>query len=956
MVAKHSGLRPDSNISASFASRRHSLLSFAVAVALGVPGVGYAQQTPPNDPVSKTAEAESELEEIVVTGIRAGIQQAIQVKSELGSIAETISAEDIGKLPDTSIADSISRMPGLTTQRAAGRANFISIRGTDPGLSTGLMNGRQQVSTGDSRTIEYDQYPAELVNAVVVYKTPDAQIIGQGLAGTVDMHTIRPLDYGREATVLNLRGVKNSQGDLGADSDDSGYRASASYIGQFMENKLGIVIAYARLDDPIATKGFGSYEPWITQSQTQANNPRPPEWNPGMPADAYITEGFKVRTDMGSTVRDGYLGTVEFRPNESYGSILDFYYSAMDQEMNARSIEVNVGPNQAAWWSGDAFAPGSIFNYSNPTLKGQTVNGADLNNIAPMARNFLFLTDDSLLATGWLNEFQLNDQWKLLADISYSDATRNQRQWETNAAIPGEAGNRFTYTNGDFRLRSGNWSSLTFDNAADLYDPSLMMLGPTPYGSGWSKKATIEDELTSFRVDALREGEVWWFNTVGFGLNYGDRSKDKTGKEGGIYTIGTTQQNGGVWLAVTNPLKPTNLGYANAGKALAWNVKGALRQYYDPITYLTADTTPWLVGKNWTVDEDQWTGYLRATLDHVISEDVTLRGNIGIQAIYTDQSSTAFKAINPYTPQQQIVKYTAGTDYTDWLPQMNLIFELPDQQAIRFAIAETMARPRMDDMKASVDFGWGLDGQPGGSGGNPFLDPWRAWAYDLAYEKYFSEYKGYVSAAVFYKDLTSYIYTQTIQDWDFSYLLPPDCVICEPTGNFTTPVNGQGGMMWGMEFAVSLPFETFSEALDGFGLTFSYAYTDSDIEIQGSINSVQSDSIPLPGLSQDVWNATLYYEKYGFGARIATRYRSEYIGQVTNFANEQALRYVQGGAITDAQVSYSMPAGTFEGLQFLFQINNLTNEPYEAYVEAEERVLDYQEYGTQYLLGVNYSF
>ena len=213
-----------------------------------------------------------------------------------------------------------------------------------------------------------------------------------------------------------------------------------------------------------------------------------------------------------------------------------------------------------------------------------------------------------------------------------------------------------------------------------------------------------------------------------------------------------------------------------------------------------------------------------------------------------------------------------------------------------------------------------------------------------------------MSAAVFYKDLTSYIYTQTVQDWDYSYLLPPDCVVCQSTGSFTTPVNGQGGMLWGLEFAVSLPFETFSQSLEGFGFTFSYAYTDSDIEIEGSINSAQSDNIPLPGLSDDVWNATLYYERYGFGARIATRYRSDYIGQVTNFANEQALRYVKGGAITDLQVSYSMPEGTFEGLQFLFQINNLTNEPYEAYVEDKVRVLDYQEYGTQYLLGVNYSF
>ena len=950
MVAKHSGLRPDSDIPASPASRRHSLLSFAVAVALGVPGVGYAQQTPPNDPVSKTAEAEPELEEIVVTGIRAGIQQAIQVKSELGSIAETISAEDIGKLPDTSIADAISRMPGLTTQRAAGRANFISIRGTDPALSTGLMNGREQVSTGDTRTIEYDQYPAELINSVIVYKTPDSQIVGQGLAGTVDLRTIRPLDFGREAIVLNLRGVQNSQSNLGADQDDNGYRASFSYVGQFMDDKLGIAFGYARLDDPIATKGFGSYEPWKTQAQTQSDNARPPNWNPGMPADAYITEGFKVRTDMGSTVRDGYLGTVEFRPTESYGSILDFYYSAMDQEMNARSLEVNVGPWQAAWGSGDTFPPGSIFNYSNPVIKGDTVVSAELNNVAPMARNFLFLTDDSVLATGWLNEFQLTDQWKLLADISYSKATRNQRQWETNAAIPGTDGNQFTYTNGFVDMHSGKWSKLSFDNSADLYDPTTMMLGPTPYGSGWSKKATIDDELTSFRLDAIREAEAWWFSTIGFGVNYGDRTKDKTGKEGGINTIG------GGWVMVDNPLKPTNLGYAGAGKALAWNVKGALRDYYQPITYLTADTTPWLIGKNWSVEEEQWTGYLRATLDHVLSDSVTLKGNIGVQAVYTDQSSTALKVSNPYTAQQQIDKYTAGTDYTDWLPQFNLIFELPDQQAIRLAIAEEMARPKMDDMKASVDFGWGANGIPGGSGGNPFLDPWRAWAYDLSYEKYFSEYKGYVSAAVFYKDLTSYIYTQTVQDWDYSYLLPPDCVVCQSTGSFTTPVNGQGGMLWGLEFAVSLPFETFSQSLEGFGFTFSYAYTDSDIEIEGSINSAQSDNIPLPGLSDDVWNATLYYERYGFGARIATRYRSDYIGQVTNFANEQALRYVKGGAITDLQVSYSMPEGTFEGLQFLFQINNLTNEPYEAYVEDKVRVLDYQEYGTQYLLGVNYSF
>ena len=149
----------------------------------------------------------------------------------------------------------------------------------------------------------------------------------------------------------------------------------------------------------------------------------------------------------------------------------------------------------------------------------------------------------------------------------------------------------------------------------------------------------------------------------------------------------------------------------------------------------------------------------------------------------------------------------------------------------------------------------------------------------------------------------------------------------------------------------------FSDALSGFGAILSYSYTDSDITIPGSVSSVANDHIPLPGLSQDVWNATLYYEKYGFGARIATRYRSEYIGEVTNFANERGLRYVDDDMITDAQVSYTFGnGGMLNGLQLLFQVNNLTNEPYIAYSVNKSRLLDYQQYGTQYLLGANYRF
>jgi len=151
----HGALRAVISLPMLWAPLMITVVTFAAPAA--------AQETPAEN---------APLQEVVVTGIRRGIEDAIKVKEDSGSIVEAISAEDIGKLPDTSIAESISRLPGLTSQRAEGRASAISLRGTDPGFTTTLLNGREQVSTGDNRSIEFDQYPSELLSAVVIYKTP----------------------------------------------------------------------------------------------------------------------------------------------------------------------------------------------------------------------------------------------------------------------------------------------------------------------------------------------------------------------------------------------------------------------------------------------------------------------------------------------------------------------------------------------------------------------------------------------------------------------------------------------------------------------------------------------------------------------------------------------------------------------------------------------------------------
>ena len=231
--------------------KRNSLsVALATAMLLGTP-VAYAQtaDATAQDPQTEEDQA-TNLDGIVVTGIRRGIENAIETKQTSTSIVETISAEDIGKLPDISIAESIARLPGLSAQRVAGRSSTIQIRGLSDDFGTTLLNGREQVSVGHNRGVEFDQYPSELINAVTVYKTPDASLVGQGVSGTVDLQTVRPLSFGDRVVTFNVRGEDNSLGELNPESDDRGYRVSGSYIDQFMDGRLGIALGFARLDSP----------------------------------------------------------------------------------------------------------------------------------------------------------------------------------------------------------------------------------------------------------------------------------------------------------------------------------------------------------------------------------------------------------------------------------------------------------------------------------------------------------------------------------------------------------------------------------------------------------------------------------------------------------------------------------------------------------------------------------
>ncbi|APP74560.1 TonB-dependent receptor [Xanthomonas vesicatoria] len=920
---------------------KRSALSIALAVAMA-PTLAAAQSATPAQ-TTTTAQTASEpaagevteLDKVQVTGLRRAIEGAISVKRDSTSIVEAISAEDIGRLPDVSIAESLARLPGLAAQRVAGRAQVISVRGLSPDFSTTLLNGREVVSTGDNRSVEFDQYPSELVSGVTVYKTPDAGLVGQGLSGTVDMQTARPLSYNERVIAIGGRYQRNSLGKA-ANVDPYGNRFNVSYIDQFADRTIGLTIGYAHTDMPIQENQVGLYEPWQTVNAQRQR--------PGVADGVYFSDGIKALRRTGNQKRDGVMATLQYRPSNAWTSTLDAFHTEAEQIDTANQFELNLSNYNGGYTPGLNITDVRVND--NGSFIGGTASG-----VYPLVRGMYNKREDKIDAFGWNNEISAGAV-KIIADLNYSKATRDELNLENNlqrAPMPQlDTVGVSVVGNGFSQLTPG----MNYSNPDELF------LTNTIYGSGYGKVPRVQDVLKGARLQASfpMPEALSWFSDLDVGVNYANREKQKTQPEGNI-TLGA---QGEATVAADLQYAPVNLGFAGLGSLPAWNVPATVSRY---MLFNPSDDASFLVSKAWTVEEKITTAWLRANINTEWGE-VGVRGNIGVQLQSADQSSQANYWDASQPAGSEVRPIDDGKKYRDWLPSLNLAFQFPYEQTLRFAMAKQVARPRVDQLRASLEFGVDTStGRPGASGGNPMLDPWRANALDISYEKYFAD-RAYVAAAFFYKDLKSYIYTQSRDNYDFSalvagYVPPPGSAPVLTTGTFSAPFNGKGGTLRGVELTASLPLDLLFAPLEGFGIQASATFNDSDVKIRDpeSASSVGDGEISLPGLSERVYNLTAYYEHKGFEARVSQRRRSDFIGEIGNFNGNRTLRYVVGENITDAQISYNFSEGSsLSGLTLLLQASNLSNSPYRTYAESKDRPLEYIEWGRTFVLGVNYKF
>ena len=925
-----------------------SISAFTATLALAgglLPSAAMAQgsqQTTPEqvDEGQPVTDPDAADDVIVVTGFRASLESAVAEKKLSDQIVESVTAEDIGKLPDASIGESIGRLPGLTTQRLNGRANIVAIRGFGPDFSQSLLNGREQTTTSDNRAVELDQYPSEIVNQVVVYKSPTASLVGQGLVGTIDIRTIRPLETGRQILAVGARGSWADIGALNAGSKEFGYRVNGTFVDQFADDTLGISLAATYVDEPYQLQEFNAWGYAGTQVGGQ---------------DAALIGGSKSYVTSTRLKRLGVNGTLQWQPMPELTFTVDGFYSNFDDDQTKRGIELPLG------FGVDEFDV-DPFNTATATIGNGLVTSGTFTDVRGVVRNDVFQREADLYSGGFNALWSGDDGWTAFFDFGYSRTDRNELSLESYSG---------TGFNGDGQPRVANDGtslsdriSFTSGDEGTVFSPSLNYSDPArifltdPLGwgggaipqAGYSNNRIIEDELFQFRGEVEKEFDGGFLRSVQFGMNYTTREKSLTPDEAFVRL-----PNGATEVAIPAQflLRPTDLAYLGLGPIVSYDPRDLIAAgvlVLEPRVATGPNAANDVLSKSYTVNEDLMTLYLQANIEQELASGV-LTGNVGVQGINTVQNSTGF--IFPATGPQRL---TLGDDYWDVLPSANLSLRLNSDWVFRVAAAREIMRPRLDDTRLSI--GYGIDtSAPGGiirgGGGNPFLRPYRANAVDFNIEKYFGT-GGVVALQLFYKDIKSYIFNGRFA-FDFSSFPPPpgaaDNPNLSPFGTLDAPVNTGGGDLYGAELAVTLPLDTFSEALEGFGITGGASYTKTKIV------DPDGDEEQIPGYSKWVVNGTAYFERAGFNTRVSARYRSTFLGDFTGFGGSPVRRTALAETIIDAQIGYDFQDGTaLEGLSLYLQGQNLTDQPFVSTGAERNQVVDYQVYGRRFLAGFTYKF
>ncbi|WP_077341132.1 TonB-dependent receptor [Pseudocolwellia agarivorans] len=961
-------------------------------VALAILSTGLVALSSPTYAAETEKAAEKEVEVIQVTGIRGSLIKSQAIKMSSSSIVEAISAEDIGKLPDSSIAESLARLPGLAGERSNGRTSGISIRGFKEDFIGTSLNGRELIGIGDNRGVEYDLYPSEIMTGATIYKSTQADLMVQGIGGTVDLQTVRPLQA-EETITLNGSYELGEQESDNPELDNNGHRLALSFVNKFADDTIGVALSLAKTETPNNQRRYGVWG-YATNDDGQI-----------------LPTGLDSHSVSTKLERETISAVVQYQPNDDLNVVFDI-------------LDID--------YSDSGISRGIIQPFSAANVTGTGVNSTG----TEVGANPVFRTDPrekegELQAVGLNVEYFVNDDWSIEVDIANSESKKHDLRGESYAGL-GRSDSLTSSQLGSREFVMSN-SGVFFTGSTGLgalSDPALLQLaGPQAWGGGLASLesqfqttelrangtpfnylnaqdgflnfADFTEELTTAKFEVNGNVDSKFINRVTLGVNYSDRTKEKVNK-GFFATAASYPLSTGIPAEYVYS-GTADLTWAGLGNVVAYD---GLAPFRDG-TYTLNDAgllEPDRIGDSFEVEEKVFTLYVKADFETDIG-DMLLSGNIGLQYVDTDQSSTGFIGVvgsnfkvcddNNDDIVDNVCLTSGGADYSHVLPSLNLSLEVAENQLVRFTANKTISRARIDQMKASgfINYAQNIDqiaipntleavdtyGSPWSkSAGNPELRPLEANNIDIAYENYFSD-EGYFSLTYFYKDIENWTrdgdqtinfrndetnggadyfiagYHDRVASEDGLYgpanlpfsagdiITPPD------SGTFTFFEDGLKGTVKGYEITANIPFNMFSETLDGLGVAASKTYVDAELE----------DGTAIPGQSDHSYSVTAYYQVNGFEFRIATTKRSAYLTYERGGSNKISDATRDEIRLVDAQISYNFDESgidALKGLTMSLSGTNLTDEDEETIDDDTGIVSSRRQFGPTYLLNLNYSF
>jgi len=908
-------------------------------LAVTVSGVALACAAGPV--LAADANDASTVGEVVVTGIRASLEKAIELKRINENQIDAISSEDIGKLPDKNIADALQRIPGLNTESAAsGEGGFdendrVSIRGTSPSLTQVTIDGHE-VSTGDwfildqfqtvGRSVSFDLLPAEMVQNIEVYKTQDASLLEGGVAGAIDIQTRKPLELKKSITIEGT-----AQGAYNTNSGET-------------KPELNGLLGWKNADDTFGVIVQGFYEQRSVRRYGQETLGYTAITS-AMPIGAANPSlvGVQAPTLIGSTLfeqektREGVTGAIEWRPDSKVEFDLSGFYS----HLNASNVN-----NNYMYWGNNELNKNvpTSFTVANNTLTsavwplvgppttvggvttpGVPVDGLVVDNIIrpnERAQSYYINLD---------GKFQVTDHLTIKAQVGFTQGvgdTPSQPFFESDAAT------------GISYAPSGNgWA---------VNPTSINPQSPAGLANDWSLNEVFRsvDKEYYGKIDGVFEVNDGLFKDVEFGGRIAEHTRQVDGWDRGC-SLGTNGQcfsGGAMPFSATNPTS-----YPSGFNAGALGIPGLLIPIAgDPatITSIVNNITGGVRGPVSAIVQPQnyyWTGAFKVhetDIEGYVMARVggdRWRGNFGVRLAETEEN--AFVNVPTCTPGpgctappgQTVITTSAygpyyaddvRNNYLDVLPSVNFTFDLQKNLLLRFSAAETMSRPDFSALGGTVSL---TDLTDVGNGGNPNLKPIRAAVYDAALEWYYAP-TAVAAVSVFHDDLQSYVTFGTSSNTYYN-MLNKDF----ETFNISSPSN-IGGELSGFELQVQQPIAW------GFGFQANGTYVDGHDDLGN----------PLVGTSKLTFNLVGYYENKWVSARLAYTYRSHYFVGLDRSSDENQENY----GTLDGSLDFNITPNIALTLDAL----NITNNRLKYYAANPTQIRAVYDNGTQVFFGLRAKF